>query len=249
MRRRAALVGLALAAGLAVAAPAAAQIVNENDPVFLRFPDLRKRYFESGETKIAQHKFIAMPMPKQCVYFYVDIYSKPGMSDRDTREEALRTCRNNLEKYGPLGENYAVPCECRLVVGRDKYRLDPSLLPTMGYAPMSIFFRDPQGRAARVHGYAEFGLQFRRGESGPLTIYNPAGMQVCTGTISIPGAQSGNFSLSCPAARFQASGQLQYQTGQPKEHTVGRGVSQGGGPVTLVIGLPAGAAQARYGSL
>ncbi|HJQ56989.1 MAG TPA: hypothetical protein VJ890_08790 [Vineibacter sp.] len=249
MRRQASRVVVTLIAGMMLAAPATAQIVNQNDPVFLRFPDLRQRYFESGETKIAQHKFIAMPMPKQCVYFYVDIYSRPNMSDRDTREEALRLCRNRMEAYGSLGENYAVPCDCRLVVGRDKYRLDPSLLPTMGYAPMSIFYRDPQGRAARVHGYAEFGLQFRRGESGALTIYNPAGTQVCTGTISIPGAQSGNFTLNCPPARFQANGQLQYQTGQPKEHTVGRGVSQGGGPVTLIIGLPSGAAQARYGSL
>jgi hypothetical protein len=249
MGRRARTIALALAASIAVTLPATAQTVNQNDPVFLRFPDLRQRYFSSGETMIAQHKFIAMPMPKQCVYFYVDIYSKRGMSDRETRDQALRMCREKMEAYGPLGENYAVPCECRLVVGRDKYRLDPNLLPTTGYAPMSIFYRDPQGRGARVHGYAEFGLQFRPGESGQLTIYNPAGAQVCTGTISIPGAQSGNFTLNCPPARFQASGQLQYQTGQPKEHTVGRGVSQGGGPVTLVIGLPSGAAQARYGSL
>lgn len=234
--------------GVATAGPSVGQTVNQNDPLFLRFPDLRQRYFESGETKIAHHKFIAMPMPKQCVYFYVDIYSKPNMSDRETRDEALRICKNRMESYGPLGENYAVPCECRLVVGRDKYRLDPSLLPTMGYAPMSIFYRDPQGRSARVHGYTEFGLQFRRGESGPLTVYTPSGAQVCTGSISIPGAQSGNFTLNCPPARFQASGQLQYQTGQPKEHTVGRGTSQQGGPVTIVIGLPSGAAQSRYGA-
>jgi hypothetical protein len=98
----------------------------------------------------------------------------------------------------------------------------------------------------RLHGYTEFGLQFRRGESGPLTIYTPTGHQVCTGTIAIPGAVSGNFTLNCPAARFSASGQLQYQAGPPKEHTVGRGLTPGGGAVTVVIGLPSGAAQARY---
>jgi hypothetical protein len=239
---------LILTAALAATAPAAAQTVNQSDPVFLRFPDLRKRYFESSETQIAQHKFIVMPMPKQCAYFYVDIYSKPSMSDRDTREEALRICRNNQQKYGPLGENYAVNCECRIVIGRDKYRLDPSLLPTMGYAPLSLFYRDAAGRITRVHGYTEFGLQFRPGESGALTVYTPAGNQVCTGSISIPGAFSGNFTLNCPAARFSTSGQLQYIQGQPKDHTVGRGVTPGGGAATMVIGLPSGAAQARYGN-
>lgn len=241
--------GLVVLACLAAVAPAAAQIVNENDPVFLRFPDLRKRYFDSSETKVAMHKFIAMPMPKQCVYFYVDVYSKPSMSDRDTREEALRTCRNNMQKYGPLGENYAVSCDCRIVIGRDKYRLEPSELPTLGYAPLSLFYRDSAGRVTRVHGYTEYGLQFRPGESGPLTVYTPTGNRVCTGSITIPGAFSGNFSLNCPAARFTASGQLQYDRGQnPKDHTVGRGVTPNGGSVTMVIGLPSGAAQARYGS-
>jgi hypothetical protein len=249
MRRACGIAVWALAAALAGVAPAAAQIVTEHDPVFLRFPDLRKRYFESGETKIAQHKFIVMPMPKQCAYFYVDIYSKPSMSDRDTREEALRICRNNMQKYGPLGENYAVSCECRIVIGRDKYRLDPNLLPMMGYAPLSLFFRDTSGRATRVHGYTEFGLQFRRGESGALTVYTPTGNQVCTGTITIPGAFSGNFTLNCPSARFSVSGQLQYIQGQPKDHTVGRGTTPAGGSATMVIGLPSGEAQARYGSL
>lgn len=240
---------LVVLAGLAAGVPAAAQIVNENDPVFLRFPDLRKRYFESSETKVAMHKFIAMPMPKQCVYFYVDVYSKPSMSDRDTREEALRTCRNNLQRYGSLGENYAVSCDCRIVIGRDKYRLDPNELPVTGYAPLSLFYRDAQGRSTRVHGYTEFGLQFRPGESGALTVYTPSGAKVCTGSITIPGAFSGNFSLNCPAARFTATGQLQYDSGRnPKEHTVGRGVTPNGGAVTMVIGLPSGAAQARYGT-
>ncbi|TXL72227.1 hypothetical protein FHP25_26735 [Vineibacter terrae] len=248
MRRLLGTMGLVLLAGIVAIGPAAAQIVNEGDPVFLRFPDLRKRYFESSETKVAMHKFIAMPMPKQCAYFYVDVYSKPSMSDRDTREDALRNCRNNLQKYGPLGENYAVPCDCRIVIGRDKYRLDPHELPTMGYAPLSLFYRDSAGRQTRLHGYTEFGLQFRRGESGALTVYTPTGNQVCTGSITIPGAFSGNFSLNCPAARFTASGQLQFVQGQPKDHTIGRGATPNGGSVTMVVGLPSGAAQARYGT-
>lgn len=247
MRRQLGLLGLIVAAVLAIAGPAAAQIVKESDPLFLRFPDLRKRYFESGETQIAQHKFIAMPMPKQCVYFYVDVYSRPGMSDRDTRDLALRTCKQNMQKYGSLTANYGVQCECRLVVGRDKYRLDPAELPNMGYAPLSLFYRDAAGRIARVHGYTEFALQFRPGESGSLTVFAPSGARVCSGTISIPGAASGNFNLNCPAARFQASGQLQYVRGQPN-HTIGRGITPSGGAVNMVIGLPSGAAQSQYGN-
>ncbi len=248
MRGGLGLIAMILAAGVAMAGPATAQIVKEDDPVFLRFPDLRKRYFESGETQIAQHKFIAMPMPKQCVYFYVDVYSRPNMSDRDTREEALRTCRKNMEKYGPLGQNYSVPCECRIVIGRDKYRLDPNLLPTMGYAPLSLFYRDAAGRQTQLHGYTEFALRLRPGQSGSFLVFTPAGSQVCTGNISIPGAVSGNFDLNCPAARFSAAGTLQYVDGQPKSHTVGRGTTRGGGVANVVIGLPAGAATARYGS-
>jgi hypothetical protein len=247
MRRQLKFLGLVAAGVLSLAGPAAAQTVQENDPVFLRFPELRQRYFHNGENQIAQHKFIAMPMPKQCVYFYVDVYSRPGMSDRDTRDQALRTCNQNMQKYGSLTANYSVQCECRIVVGRDKYRLDPSALPTAGYAPLSLFYRDAAGRVARVHGYTEFALQFRPGESGSLTVFSPSGHQVCSGTISIPGAASGNFSLSCPAARFQASGQLQYIKGQP-DHTVGRGLTPSGGAVNMVIGLPSAAAQGRYGN-
>ena len=254
MRRLIRILGSALIAGLVAAGPGVAQDekgygkVNEQDAVFLRFPQLRSKYFGNNESAIARHKFIAMPMPKQCAYFYVDVYSTAQMSNHDTRREAARRCKENMEKYGPLTENYGVACTCELVIGRDTYRLPPEQLPTMGYAPVSVFYRNQQGGVGRAHGYAEFALQFRRGESGPLTVYNPAGTPVCTGTISIPGAQSGNFTLNCPPARFQASGQLQYQQGQPKEHTVGRGVQQGGGPVTIVIGLPSGAAQARYGT-
>lgn len=242
-------VGLAATLGLAAGGAGAQQIVNEGDPVFLRFPDLRERYFRSAETKIAQHKYVTMPMPRQCAYFYVDIYSKPSMSDRDTRNEAVNRCNANLRDYGSLSENYAVACDCRIVIARDKYRLGADELPSMGYAPVSLFYRDTGGRSVAVHGYAEFDLQFRPGSSGQLTIFTPRGQPACTGTVNTPGATAGNYSLSCFGGRFTARGDLSLVRGKPKEHTIGRGRTPQGGPVNMVIGLPSAPATSMYGSL
>ena len=244
--------GWALVAGLAAIGSAAAQDekgfgkVNEYDPVFLRFPDLRQKYFSSGESTIAKHKFIAMPMPKQCAYFYVDVYSTQQMSNHDTRREATRRCNQNMTNYGSLSQNYAtVNCQCELVIGRDTYRLPADQLPTMGYAPVSLYLRDGAGRSTQYNGYAEFSLQFKPGESGSLIVYNASGVPVCNGTISIPGAASGNFALTC--GRYKLNGQLVYYRTPVKDHTVGRGTTADGGSIVLVMGLPAGAAQARYG--
>ncbi len=252
MRKFLRILGLTLVAGLAAGSAVAQDEkgfgkVNEYDPVFLRFPELHQKYFKTGESQIARHKFIAMPMPKQCAYFYVDVYSSQQMSNHDTRREATRRCKLNMEKYGPLNQNYSVPCECEVVIGRDTYRLPAERLPTMGYAPVSLYFRDGQGRATQHHGYTEFSLQFKPGESGSLLVFNANGTPVCTGTISIPGAASGNFTLNCGQGRFRVSGQLVYHQTPVKDHTVGRGATGDGGSVVLVIGLPAGAAQARYG--
>ena len=232
--------------------PAQAQReVSPNDPIFLRWPELRQAYFRTAETKVASHKYIAMPMPKQCAFFYAAAFSDSRLSDRDVREKSVRDCNTRLQELGALHENYAVECACRAVVGRDKYRLDFSEMPSQFYAPFALFYRDRQGGTARLYGHVEVGVPPRSGAAElPITVFNGAGQPVCSGTVNAMTGLEGNYTLDCLRGTVVSRGIMQaHKRNVPLEHSVARATSAQGQPTVVVIGLPSQLAYDLYGRL
>lgn len=243
-----------LIAGMVVlfSTPALAQKdLSQDDPIFLRWPELRRAFFVTPETKVATHKYVAMPMPKECAFIYADAYSSPSTGERDTRDKALRDCNAKLQQAGPLHENYPMACACRIVVSRDKYRLDFAEMPAQTYAPFSMFYRDRMGQLARLNGYVEIGTPFRgAGAQVPMTVYNNTGQPVCTGNLAANGAIEGSYMLNCLKGTVVSRGVLQAQRGgSPAAHSVAQGATAQGQPTVLVIGLPAQMAFDRYGRI
>lgn len=225
--------------------------VSRNHPVFQRWPELRKAYFEAGQTATAQHKAVAVPLPKQCAYFYADVYSTAQMSERDTRERALRECREMQQKLGSTADNFNTACECRLLIANDKYRVPLDERPERAISPVSVFYKDSRGELVRLAGYLDTAADARR-RDGPLqfAVHNPGGQQICTGTLTETGGKDSGFTLSCLGGRFAASGKGYLETkAGPWTHQVLRGQTPQGLPVVVVIDLPGQIAFDRYGKL
>jgi len=236
---------------LSASLPAVAQRdVTPGDPVFQRWPDLRQAYFENYETKVSMHKYVAMPMPRQCAFFYTAAFSTLQMSDRETRDKSVRDCNQRLHDLGALHENYSVECSCRPVIGRDKYRLDYAEMPAQVFAPFAMFYRDRQGGTARLYGFAEIGMPPAGGGQVPITIYNSNGQQVCTGTLTSTKRVEGTYRLDCLRGTVISTGMLQGTRGNaPIAHSVARGTTPQGQPTTVVIGLPSQLAYDTYGRI
>jgi hypothetical protein len=219
------------------------------DPIFLRFPEMAERFWVNTETMAASHKAVAVPMPKQCAFVYADTYTRNQMSEREVQDMALSTCNAKLNQLGPLGENYPVPCQCRVVISDGVYLLPRDQLPDQAYGPASIFYRDDRGNVARLNGTARYGALIGRDRSVTFSIENARAEPVCEGTFTNDGPRSGRFSLSCFNGKFAGNGTYESNTGAPNDHIVARGQTGRGQPVTMVIGLPAQLASNMYGGL
>ncbi len=103
------------------------------DPIFLRFPEMAKRFWEDTETMAASHKSVAMPMPRQCAFTYADAYTRNQMSEREVQETAVSACRQKLTQLGPLGENYPVDCQCKVVISDGAYVVPRDTMPDQAY--------------------------------------------------------------------------------------------------------------------
>jgi hypothetical protein len=249
---------LSLALGLTVAAAGvlaqtAAQSphgkAERRDPVFLRFPEMAERYWVNTDTMTASHKAVAVPMPRQCAFLYADTYTKGAMSEREVQDMALSTCNRRLQELGPLGENYNVQCQCRVVISNETYLVPRDSLPDAAYGPVSIFYRDDRGNVARLNGVARYGALVGRDRSATFTVDNPRGEKVCDGTFTNDGPGNGRFSLSCFDGKFSGNGTYQSKTGAPNDHIIARGQTGRGLPVVMTIGLPAQLAAGTYGGI
>jgi hypothetical protein len=250
MRRIIATIAAGLIAVVTATPGRAQQDLSPDDPVFQRWPELRRAYFETAQTKVATHKFVAMPMPRQCAFLYVDVYSSGGQSEREIRDKAVRDCSARLGEMGPLNENYSVACTCRPVIGKDKYRLDFAELPAQVYAPFSMFYKDRQGQMARLNGYAEIGLAPRgSGAQVPFRVFNRGGQVVCTGTMNAVASMEGRYSLNCLRGAVVSNGTLVSGARGLPSHSVARGATAQGQPIVLVVGLPAQMAYDTHGRL
>ena len=219
------------------------------DAVFLRFPEMAERYWVNTETMAASHKAVAVPMPKQCAFAYADTYTRNQMSEREVQDMALSACNAKLGQLGPLGENYAVNCQCRVIISDGVYLVPREALPDQAYGPASIFYRDERGNVARLNGTARYGALIGRDRSVTFSVDNPRAETVCDGTFTNDGPRSGRFSLNCFNGRFAGNGTYESNTGKPNDHIIGRGQTGRGQPITMVIGLPAQLASNMYGSL
>ena len=92
------------------------------DPIFLRFNQMADRYWVNTETMAASHKVVAVPMPRQCAFLYADSYSRGQMSESEVQQVALSNCNRRLAELGPLGENYSVNCQCKVVISDERLR-------------------------------------------------------------------------------------------------------------------------------
>src|SRR5712671_2597005 len=134
MKRFLALVLLA-ATALAPAAwtPSAAQSsqakAERRDPIFLRFPEMAERYWVTTDTSAASHKVVAVPLPRQCAFVYADAYTRGAMSEREVQETALSNCNRKLAELGPLGDNYGVSCQCKVVISDEAYVVPRDSMP------------------------------------------------------------------------------------------------------------------------
>jgi hypothetical protein len=219
------------------------------DPIFLRFPEMAKRFWEDSETSVASHNALAVPMPKQCAFVYSDAYTKGQMSEREVQQTAVSTCTNHLAQMGALGENYGTPCSCQLVISDGKYVVDPQTMPDQAYGPASIFYRDPKGNVARLNGVARYGALIGRDRSVTFAVDNVRGEPACEGTFTNETVSNGRFSLSCFDGRFGGSGTYDSKLGAPNDHIIARGSTRNGQPVVMVIGLPAQLAANTYGGI
>jgi hypothetical protein len=243
------LLTLATGAWAQTAAQSAYGKVERRDPIFLRFPGMAERFWVNTETMAASHKSVAVPMPKQCAFVYADTYTRNQMSEREVQDMALSNCNAKLNQLGPLGENYAVNCQCKVVISDGMYLLPRETLPDQAYGPTSIFYRDDRGNIARLNGVARYGALIGRDRSVTFSVDNQRGETVCGGTFTNDGPQSGRFSLSCFNGKFAGNGTYESRIGNPNDHIIARGQTGRGQPVTMVIGLPSQLAASTYGSL
>jgi len=219
------------------------------DPIFLRFPDMAHRFWENTETMAASHKSVAVPMPKQCAFVYVDTYTRNQMSESEVRQMALSSCNAKLNQLGPLGENYGVACHCQVIISDGNYTVPREMLPDQAYGPASIFYRDDRGNIARLNGTAKYGALLGRDRSVTFALENPKAEPVCEGTFTNDGPRTGRFSLNCFSGKFAGNGTYETHTGSPNDHIIARGQTGRGQPVVIVIGLPAQLATTMYGGL
>ena len=219
------------------------------DPIFLRFPEMAQRYWVDTDTMAARHKAIAIPLPRQCAFVYADTYARGQMSEREVQETALSACSHKLAELGPLGENYNVNCQCRVVISDNTYVVPRDAMPDQAYGPTSIFYRDNQGRIARLNGLARYGALIGHDRSVTFTIENISGQPVCEGTFTNEAAGTGRFSLSCFNGKFGGRGSYDSRLGAPNDHILARGQTAAGQPIVMVIGLPAQLAANMYGGI
>jgi len=219
------------------------------DPIFLRFPEMAQRYWVNTDTMAARHKAIAIPLPRQCAFVYADTYARGQMSEREVQETALSACSHKLAELGPLGENYNVNCQCRVVISDNTYVVPRDAMPDQAYGPTSIFYRDNQGRVARLNGLARYGALIGHDRSVTFTIENISGQPVCEGTFTNEAAGTGRFSLSCFNGKFGGRGSYDSRLGAPNDHILARGQTSSGQPIVMVIGLPAQLAANMYGGI
>jgi hypothetical protein len=242
-----------LTAGTSAWAQTAAQShygrAERRDPVFLRFPEMAERFWVNTETMAASHKSVAVPMPKQCAFTYADAYTRGQMSEREVQQMALSNCNAKLGQLGPLGENYAINCQCQVIISDGAYVVPRESLPDQAYGPSSIFYRDDRGNVARLNGTARYGALIGRDRSVTFAVENPRAEPVCEGTFTNDGPRSGRFSLNCFNGKFVGNGTYESHTGSPNDHIVARGQTGRGQPITMVIGLPSQLASNMYGGL
>jgi hypothetical protein len=219
------------------------------DAIFLRFPEMAHRFWEDSETMTASHQAVAVPMPRQCAFVYADSYTKGQMSEREVQDTALATCKQKLAQLGPLGDNYGVDCQCKVVISDGHYVVPRETMPDQAYGPISIFYRDDRGNVARLNGLARYGALIGRDRSVTFSVENPRAEQVCEGTFTNDGASNGRFSLSCFNGKFSGAGTYQNKVGAPNDHIVGHGQTGRGLPIVLVIGLPSQLAAGTYGAI
>ena len=219
------------------------------DAIFLRFPEMAHRFWDDSETKTASHNAVAVPMPRKCAFLYADAYTKGQMSEREVQETALSSCNHHLAELGPLGDNYAATCQCRLLISDGKYVVPRETLPDAAYGPASIFYRDPRGNIARLNGSARYGALIGHDRSVTFQVENPRAEPVCEGTFTNEGTASGRFSLSCFYGKFSGSGTYESKLGAPNDHIIARGQTPAGQPIVMVIGLPSQLATSTYGGI
>jgi hypothetical protein len=222
---------------------------DRRDAIFLRFPEMSERYWVNTETMAASHKSVAVPLPRQCAFVYADAYTRGAMSEREVQETALSNCNHKLAELGPLGDNYSVNCQCKLVISDETYVVPRDSLPDQAYGPVSIFYRDDRGNVARLNGVARYGALIGRDRSVTFAVENPRAEPVCDGTFTNDGPGAGRFSLSCFGGKFAGNGTYQNKIGAPNDHIIGRGQTAHSQPIVLVIGLPSQLALGAYGSL
>jgi hypothetical protein len=222
---------------------------DRRDPIFLRFPDMAQRFWVNTETMAASHKSVAIPMPRQCAFTYADAYTTGQMSEREVQDTALSTCNHKLQDLGPLGENYAVNCQCKVVISDGVYVVPRDSMPDQAYGPVSIFYRDNNGNVARLNGTARYGALIGHDRSVTFAVENLSAEPVCDGTFTNESSSAGRFSLACFGGKFNSVGTYESKTGAPNDHIVARGQTRASQPVVMVIGLPAQLAATTYGSI
>jgi len=222
---------------------------DRRDPIFLRFPEMAKRFWDNTETMAASHKSVAIPMPRQCAFVYADAYTSGQMSEREVQETAVSACNHKLTELGPLGENYPVSCQCKVVISDGVYVVPRDAMPEQAYGPASIFYRDTSGNVARLNGMARYGALIGRDRSVTFNVENIQGEPVCEGTFTNEGSAAGRFSMLCFGGKFASNGTYTSRTGAPNDHIIARGQTPAGQPVVLVIGLPAQLAANTYGGI
>jgi hypothetical protein len=244
MLRQLSFAALAVVA-LSVAAQAQSRYgkAERRDPIFLRFPEMADRYWVNTETNAASNKVVVIPMPKQCAFLYADAYTRGHMSEREVQDTALSACSRRLSELGPLGENYGVDCQCKVVISNESYVVPRETMP------VSIFYRDDRGNNARLNGQARYGALIGRDRSVTFSIDNARAEHVCDGTFTNQGHNIGSFSLSCFNGKFTSSGTYENRTGAPNDHVIARGKTANGSPVVMVIGLPSQLAAGTYGGI
>src|SRR5260370_2544403 len=156
--------------------------VDRRDAIFLRFPEMSDRYWVNTETMAASHKSVAVPLPRQCAFVYADAYTRGAMSEREVQETAVSNCNHKLAELGPLGDNYSVNCQCKLVISDEVYVVPRDRLPDQAYGPVSIFYRDDRGNVARLKGVARYGALIGRARSVTFAVEHPRPHPVLDGT-------------------------------------------------------------------
>ena len=185
------------------------------DAIFLRFPEMARRFFEDSETKTASHNSVAVPMPRQCAFVYADAYTKGQMSEREVQETALSSCNHHLAELGPLGENYNVTCQCKLVISDGIYVVPRESLPDAAYGPASIFYRDNRGNVARLNGSARYGALIGHDRSVTFTVENVRAEAVCDGTFTNEASGSGRCAAEARGGCEASLGGVERGDGDP----------------------------------